>query len=201
MDAMDRMDRINAGRSLTGVPSPRLTSRRLRERGAIRIAVVSRARCPTPSHSLTPVPDVGARRSAGSPCPLRFQREPFRNSCAGSSQLAAPSKQDSPRRTRRARRPSRRDAGARSPVPRARTPSDHASSVSNGDPTCRPPLRVLCFFVSFVLFVVRSGTPGRRPGPDEQDRRRRAAVVSLTEARRPRRETASSSREPGRAGP
>jgi hypothetical protein len=75
------------------------------------------------------------------------------------------------------------------PVTRARcpkpgTPSPPERSVPNGDPTCRSPLRVLCFFVSFVLFVVRSGSPVRRPGLDEQDRPRPAAVVSLTEARR-----------------
>jgi hypothetical protein len=167
----------------------------------IRIAVVSQAWCPTPSRSLTPVPNVSARRSAGAPCPLHLQREPFRNPCARSSQLVGPFQQDSPRRTRRARRPSRRDAGARSPVPRARTPSPHERSVSNGGPTCRSPLRVLCFFVSFVLFVVRSGSPVRRPGLDEQDRRRRAAGFlsqRTRRARRPQREASSSPRQPGR---
>jgi hypothetical protein len=37
------------------------------------------------------------------------------------------------------------------------------------------PLRVLAFFVHFVLFVVRSGSPVRLLGPDEPDRRRRDA--------------------------
>jgi len=72
-----------------------------------------------PPRSLTPSPDVGAQRSAGSLCPLRFLWAPFRNPRARSAPSADPSEQDSPRRTRRARRPSRKDAGARSPEPRA----------------------------------------------------------------------------------
>jgi hypothetical protein len=136
---------------------------------------------PRPSRSPTPVPDVGARRPAGSSCPLRSPRDPLRNPCARPAHPAGPSvagfttkdtkstKAESPR--------------CRCPEPRALRP--HERSVPSGDPTCRSPLlRVLRFFVSFVLFVVRSGSPVRRPGPDEQDRRRPAAVVSLTEARR-----------------
>jgi hypothetical protein len=77
----------------------------------------------------------------------------------------------------------------------------HERSVPNGESTCRPPLpRVLCFFVSFVLFVVRSGSPVRRPGQVEQDRRRRAASSSLTEARSPRRQPSHSSGELVRKG-
>jgi len=153
----------------------------------MRIVVVSQARCPTPSRSLAPAADVDERRpeSSRAPCAsCESSLEPPSEirAAGGSIQAGCTTKDTKSTKTESPR------CRCSEPKPRAQTPSPHERSVSYGDPTCRSPLlRVLCFFVSFVLFVVKSGAPMRRPGPDEQDRRRRAAGFLSPRTRRARR--------------